>query len=99
MFRATLFNFIQTCSPTLSHKRSFLFTEVEMTKIYISSTFSDLKECREAVYKALRALRHDVIAMEDYVASDQRPLDKCLADVVASDIYVGIFAYRYGFKP
>jgi tetratricopeptide (TPR) repeat protein len=70
-----------------------------MAKIYVSSTFSDLKECREAVYKALRALHHDVIAMEDYVASDQRPLDKCLADVTASDIYVGIFAYRYGFKP
>ncbi len=70
-----------------------------MAKIYISSTFSDLEDCREAVYSALRALRHDVIAMEDYVASDQRPLDKCLADVVASEIYVGIFAWRYGFTP
>lgn len=70
-----------------------------MAKIYVSSTFSDLKECRAAVYDALRALRHDVIAMEDYVATDQRPLDKCLADVAASDIYVGIFAWRYGFIP
>ncbi len=70
-----------------------------MAKIYISSTRSDLKEYCEVVYKALRALRHDVIAMEDYVASDQRPLDKCLADVAACDIYVGIFAWRYGFTP
>jgi hypothetical protein len=70
-----------------------------MAKIYVSSTYSDLKECRAAVYDALRALRHDVIAMEDYVASDQRPLDKCLADVAASEIYVGIFAWRYGFNP
>ncbi|MGE0822955.1 MAG: DUF4062 domain-containing protein [Candidatus Binatia bacterium] len=70
-----------------------------MAKIYISSTFSDLKECREEASRALRKLGHDVIAMEDYTASDQRPLDKCLADVAASDVYVGIFAWRYGFAP
>ena len=70
-----------------------------MAKIYISSTFSDLKECREEACRALRKLGHEVIAMEDYTASDQRPLDKCLADVAASDVYVGIFAWRYGFTP
>ena len=70
-----------------------------MARIYISSTFSDLVEAREAVYGALRKMQHDVIAMEDYVAADQRPLDKCLADVAACDIYVGIFAWRYGYVP
>jgi hypothetical protein len=70
-----------------------------MAKIYISSTFGDLKEFREEVYRALRQMRHDVVAMEDYAASDQRPLDVCLADVRACDIYVGIFAWRYGFIP
>lgn len=68
-------------------------------RIYISSTFSDLEPYREAVYKALRKLRHDVIAMEDYVATDKRPLDKCLADVESCDVYVGIFAWRYGYIP
>ncbi|HLL76379.1 MAG TPA: DUF4062 domain-containing protein [Pyrinomonadaceae bacterium] len=70
-----------------------------MARIYISSTYSDLKECREAVAQILRSGRHEVIAMEDYVAADQRPLDKCLADVERCDIYVGIFAWRYGFVP
>ncbi|HEX8493540.1 MAG TPA: DUF4062 domain-containing protein [Pyrinomonadaceae bacterium] len=70
-----------------------------MAKIYISSTYGDLKEFREEVYRALRQLRHDVIAMEDYAASDQRPLDVCLADVATCDIYVGVFAWRYGFVP
>ncbi|HEX7999122.1 MAG TPA: DUF4062 domain-containing protein [Pyrinomonadaceae bacterium] len=70
-----------------------------MAKIYISSTYGDLKEFREEAYRALRQLRHDVVAMEDYAASDQRPLDVCLADVAACDIYVGIFAWRYGFIP
>ena len=70
-----------------------------MAKIYISSTYGDLKDHREAVYKALRALKHDVIAMEDYVAADERPVDKCLADVATCDLYVGIFAWRYGYVP
>jgi tetratricopeptide (TPR) repeat protein len=70
-----------------------------MAKIYVSSTFSDLQECRAAVYGALRKMKHDVVAMEDYVATHRRPLDKCLADVEACDIYVGIFAWRYGFIP
>src|SRR4029453_8824323 len=37
--------------------------------------------------------------MEDYVATDQRPVDKCLEDVRKADIYVGIFAFRYGYVP
>ena len=37
--------------------------------------------------------------METYVASAQRPLEKCLADVRACDVYVGIFAWRFGYQP
>jgi uncharacterized protein DUF4062 len=37
--------------------------------------------------------------MEDCTAEDQLPADKCLADVAACDLYVGIFAWRYGFIP
>lgn len=70
-----------------------------MSKIYLSSTFEDLKAYREAVYRVLRQLRHDVVSMEDYVASPQRPLDKCLTDVAACQAYVGLFAWRRGFVP
>jgi len=63
-----------------------------LTTIYLSSTYSDLKVHREAVYHALRQMRYDVIAMEDYVATDQRPLKKCLADIASSDLYVRLFA-------
>ena len=51
------------------------------------------------MYRVLRKMGHDTIAMEDYVATDQRPLDKCLGDVANCDIYVGIFAWRYGYIP
>jgi tetratricopeptide (TPR) repeat protein len=70
-----------------------------MTRIYVSSTYSDLVEHRQQVYDILRKMRYDVVAMEDYVATDQRPLDKCLADVASCDVYVGIFAWRYGYVP
>jgi tetratricopeptide (TPR) repeat protein len=70
-----------------------------VARIYISSTYGDLKEHREKVDRALRQLDHDVIAMENYVAADQRPLAKCLDDVAACDLYVGIFAHRYGYIP
>jgi hypothetical protein len=70
-------------------------------RIYISSTFEDLKGERERVYRQLRKLRppHDVIAMEDYVAGEQRPLDQCLEDVASCDAYIGLIAWRYGFVP
>ena len=67
-------------------------------KIYVSSTYEDLREHRERVYRQLRSLRHDVIAMEDYVAADDRPLDKCLEDVRESQVYV-LFGWRYGYVP
>lgn len=70
-----------------------------MAHIYLSSSYFDLKDAREKVYRALRKMQHDVIAMEDYVATDQRPVEKCLADVGNCDIYVGIFAWRYGYVP
>ena len=70
-----------------------------MARIYLSSTFADLEPFRRQVYAALRAMHHDVVSMEDYVAGDRRPLDTCVGDVATCQLYVGIFAHRYGFVP
>lgn len=70
-----------------------------MPKIYLSATYIDLKAYRDAVYRILRKLRHDVIAMEDYVATDAYPLHKCLADVAGCNVYVGLVGWRYGYVP
>lgn len=70
-----------------------------MAIVYISSTYKDLVKEREAAAQAVRRLAHSTLAMEDYVASDKRPVDKCLEDVRKCDIYIGIFARRYGFIP
>jgi hypothetical protein len=70
-----------------------------MSRIYLSSTFTDLETARAAVTKTLRRAGHDVVEMEEYVAADERPLDRCLADVASCDVYVGIIAWRYGYVP
>src|SRR5260370_15076309 len=70
-----------------------------MAAIYVSSTFNDLKAHRTAVREALRKLGHVDIAMEHYVAESKRPLAKCLNDVRSCDLYIGIFAWRYGYVP
>ena len=68
-------------------------------KIYVSSTFQDLVDQRSAVDRTLRRMGHDVIGMEQYVAEGNRPLDRCLADVRAADLYLVIVAWRYGYVP
>src|SRR6266542_5091339 len=68
-------------------------------KVYVSATQRDLLECRAAVHGATRRLGIEDIAMEAYVAEGRPPLDKCLEDVRRCDLYIGLFAWRYGFIP
>jgi hypothetical protein len=67
-------------------------------KVYLSSTFKDLEDHRRYADRAMRSLGLDVVAMEDYVARDERPVERCLADVEAADLYVGVFGFRYGLR-
>ncbi|MCX4704654.1 DUF4062 domain-containing protein [Streptomyces sp. NBC_01373] len=67
--------------------------------MYISSTFQDLEEARRQVSQTVRRMQHTDVAMEYYGAEDVRPLDKCLADVAACDLYICVVAWRYGFVP
>jgi hypothetical protein len=70
-----------------------------MYAIYVSSTCEDLAAYRDAVRLVLERLGHSIVSMEQYVAADERPLDRCLADVSGCDVYVGIIAWRYGYIP
>ncbi len=70
-----------------------------MARIYVSSTFKDLEVHREKVRTVLRRMGHEDVAMEYFVAEDKRPLDKCLEEVASCDLYIGIFAWRYGYVP
>lgn len=68
-------------------------------QVYVSSTFSDLEQHRAHLKLALEKAGYDVECMERYPAFDERPADKCLADVAACDIYVVLVALRYGYVP
>ncbi len=68
-------------------------------KIYISSTYKDLVDYRSSVHAALRKMGYEVCCMEDYVAKDERTDIRCRSDAANCDIYIGIFAWRYGFIP
>ncbi len=70
-----------------------------MSTIYLSSTYEDLKDYRRTVIDALRKSGYQVINMEDYVARDERPVDACLKDIDQVELYVGIFAFHYGYIP
>jgi hypothetical protein len=68
-------------------------------KVYLSSTFTDLERHRAILGLALRKAGYDVVMMEEYVARDQPVEFACQGDVVECDVYVGIFAWRYGHIP
>jgi hypothetical protein len=71
----------------------------QMTKVFVSSTYDDLVGYRDVVQKVIRQAGAVAVGMEDFGARDQRPLSECLAVVEESDVFVGIYAHRYGFIP
>jgi hypothetical protein len=68
-------------------------------KVYLSSTFRDLREHRAAVDRTLRSMGHDVIGMEQYAAEGSRPVERCKRDVEIADCYVLMLGWRYGYVP
>jgi hypothetical protein len=72
-------------------------------KVYISSTYRDLKTHRQQVIeffqkKTTKEL-FELISMEGYVADNIEPAVECLQDVEQCDIYLLILANRYGYIP
>jgi hypothetical protein len=67
--------------------------------IFVGSTFEDLKEHRRKVRETLGRLETYVKGMEQFGATSEDPLEKCLAEVNKCKIYVGIFGMRYGAIP
>lgn len=68
-------------------------------RIFVSSSFEDLREHRAAAIRVLRQLGHEVLAMEDMIAGSAAPLSKVIEMVDRSEAYVGVFAWRYGYVP
>lgn len=70
-----------------------------VTSVFISSTSSDLKEHRAAVREALLNAGYHPIDMADFMARAEGATEACLKEVAEGDLFVGIYAWRYGFIP
>ena len=68
-------------------------------KVFISSTYKDLIEYRAAAIRAVEGTNYQASKMEVFGARSDEPSDACLKEVKESDLFVGIYALRYGFIP
>jgi hypothetical protein len=68
-------------------------------KVFISSTYRDLVDHRRAVADAVERLGLQLERMESFGARPEEPLHACLAEVEDSELFVGIYAHRYGYIP
>jgi Domain of unknown function (DUF4062) len=68
-------------------------------KVFLSSTYVDLIEFRKAAVEALERLGQQVGRMEIFGARPMEPSDACLSEIEDCDLFVGIYAHRYGHVP
>ena len=68
-------------------------------KVFISSTYKDLIDYRTAAIRAVEGTNYQASKMEVFGARPDEPLDACLKEVEESDLFIGIYALRYGFVP
>lgn len=66
-------------------------------RVFLSSTWEDLKAERESVEASLHRMRDTSFAGMEYFGSrPETPREVSLNEVERSDVYIGIFAHRYG---
>lgn len=70
-----------------------------MLSIYLSSTSRDLEQHRDAVIKALLTADTLPKAMEFFGAQSADPVAASLAPIETCDLFIGIYANRYGHRP
>ena len=68
-------------------------------RVFVSSTFLDLKHHREKVIRVLNGLNLSPAAMEYFGSRADEPSELCLEEIEACDLFIGIYAWRYGFQP
>ncbi len=70
-----------------------------MLKVFVSSTSVDLKEYRSAVRDAIMMLNMHPVMMEHFPAMNADAVAACQQKVLECDLFVGIYAHRYGYIP
>lgn len=67
--------------------------------VFVSSTRVDLIPFRKAVSERLREAGFTPSEMESFGAREQKPVEASLQEVADADLFVGIYAWRYGYVP
>ena len=70
-----------------------------MSRIFISSTYKDLIDHREAVSDVLMRMKRQFSAMEFFGSRADEAIPACRKEIEKCDILVGIYAWRYGWIP
>lgn len=65
-------------------------------RVFVSSTYIDLVEYRKAAEKAINDQRQKYEGMEYLGAMDKEPTKACLDLVEDCNLFIGIYAWRYG---
>lgn len=78
--------------PTVRRKRPHI-------DVMVSSTSLDLPEHREAVIDAIFRVKMFPLAMEALTASPYNAIRYSLDMVDDAEVYVGVFGFRYGYRP
>lgn len=73
-------------------------TNKKRSNVFISSTHDDLIQYRQIVRDVLLELGLHPVMMEYFPAMGIKAVEQCLAEVDSTDVYIGIFAHRYGFS-
>lgn len=68
-------------------------------KVFISSTYTDLVDHRAKVAEAVERLGQQGVRMEVFGARPSEATEASLDEVGVSEVFVGIYAHRYGYVP
>ncbi|MCX6583676.1 MAG: DUF4062 domain-containing protein [Candidatus Aminicenantes bacterium] len=68
-------------------------------KVFISSTYEDLKEYRQKAIEAVNRYKCIPLAMELFGARAEEATTVCDKEIRECDVFIGIYAHRYGYIP
>ena len=68
----------------------------KLFRVFVNSTYIDLIDYRKAAEKAINDQRQKYEGMECLSAMDKEPTKACLDLVEKCDLFIGIYAWRYG---
>jgi hypothetical protein len=71
----------------------------ERINVFISSTSKDLTRYRAKVKEAVLRAGAFPIAMEEFTATERNALQLCYDEVQHAEVFIGIYAHRYGYAP